>query len=136
MDGAIPPTIISERQFPRTFAWIKRFKDAVAQAKASASKPVTLKGEEVAQYMQTARMVESAGEVDANDPTGFKAGDEVEIWPIETGFSHHDRGTLITLTPDEMVIAKKTKVGGKEIHVHAPRWGFRIARVREPEAKL
>jgi hypothetical protein len=108
---------------------MNRFRDALKQVKNSGFAPVSLKGDAVVKYMQDARFVESVGEVDANDPTGFKAGDEVQVWPIESGFTHKDRGILVTLTPNEMVVAKKTKVGNKEIRVHVPRWGFRIAKV-------
>jgi hypothetical protein len=129
MGTALPPSIISETQFPKVFAWMNRFKAELKRVKTSGFKPVTLKGEEVIKYMQTARFVETAGEIDANDPTGLKAGDEVDIWPYDSGFSHKDRGKLITLTPSEMVVAKQTKVGNQEIRIHMQRWGFRIAKV-------
>lgn len=128
MKEALPASVISETQFPKVFAWIGRFRDALKQAKASGTKPVTVKGEDVVSYMQNARLFESTGDVDANDPLALEGGQEVEVWPIDTGFSHRDRGTLLTLTPNEVVIGKETKVGGQEIHVHMPRWGFRIAR--------
>jgi hypothetical protein len=132
--GALPKNVISPTQFPKVFAWIQRFRDALKQAKAAAPKPVSVTGEDVVKYMQGARFVESVGEVAANDPLGLKAGEEIEVWPIETGFSHRDRGTLLTLTPNEVVVGKKMYVGGGDIRVHAPRWGFRITRVSK--AKL
>jgi hypothetical protein len=136
MQDALPPSIISETQFPKVFAWMNRFKAELKRVKTSGFKPVTLKGDAVIKYMQTARFVEAAGEVDANDPTGLQAGDEVDIWPFDSGFSHKDRGKLVTLTPGEMVVAKKTKVGDREIRIHMQRWGFRIAKVKAAGSRL
>jgi hypothetical protein len=136
MQEALPESVISERQFPKVYAWMNRFKDELKRIKTSGFKPATLKGDDVVRYMQSARFVESTGEIDANDPTGLRAGDEVEVWPIETGFTHKDRGSLVTLTPSEMVVAKKTKVGNHEIRVHVPRWGFRIAKVSDAASRL
>ncbi|QDS69554.1 hypothetical protein FKW77_007861 [Venturia effusa] len=136
MRGALSESAISPNQFPRVFAWIDRFKDELKRAKASGFKATSVTGAEVMEYMQSARFVDSAGCVDINDPTGLRAGDEVEMWPIDTGSSHRDRGTLVTLTPHEMAVAKKTKIGDQEIHVHMPRWGFRIAKARAVEVKL
>lgn len=86
--------------------------------------------------MQTAKLVESAGEIDGNDPLGLNAGDIVEVHPVDTGFTHRDRGELRSLTPSEVVIAKRTKVGDREIQMHFPRWGFRILKVDAAGAKL
>jgi len=136
MEGALPASIISPTQFPKVFAWISRFRDALKQTKSSGFKPTTLSGDDVVKYMQDARFVESAGEVDVNDPLGLRAGEEVEVWPIETGFTHRDRGTLLSLTPSEVVVGKKTKAGGTDIHLHMPRWGFRISRPKAAGTKL
>jgi len=136
MEGALPPSVISQTQFPKVFAWISRFRNALKQAKSSGFKPVAVKGDDVVKYMQSARFVETAGEVDANDPLGLKAGELVEMWPIDSGFTHRDRGILVTLTPNEMVVAKRTKIGDREIYVHMPRWGFRITKVKTEGARL
>jgi hypothetical protein len=136
MEGALSEPAISPNQFPRVFAWIDRFKDELKKAKASGFKAISVKGADVVEYMQSAKFVDAAGEVDVNDPTGLRAGDQVEVWPIDTGFSHHDRGTLVTLTPHEMAVAKKMRDGDQEIHVHVPRWGFRIAKAKAAEVKL
>jgi hypothetical protein len=126
MPGALPKDVISPTQFPKVFAWIQRFRDALKQAKASAPKQVKVTGEEVIKYMQTAKFAESIGDVAVNDPLKLKAGDEVEVFPIDSGFSHRDCGTLLTLTPNEVVVGKKMNVGGGPIRVHYQRWGFRV----------
>lgn len=126
LPGALPKGVISGVQFPKVFAWIQRFKDALQEAKASGPKQVKVSGEEVVEYMQHAKFAESVGEVAANDPLGLKPGDEVEVFPIDTGSANRDRGTLLTLTPSEVVVGKKMNVGNSPIRVHYQRWGFRI----------
>ena len=79
--------------------------------------------------MQGAKFAESVGEVAVNDPLRLKAGDEVEVFPIDSGFSHRDRGTLLTLTPNEVVVGKKMNAGGGPIRVHYQRWGFRVIKI-------
>lgn len=91
-------------------------------------------GEQVIEYMQNAKFVESVGEVAANDPLKLKPGDEIEVYPLETGFTHRDRGTLLTLTPNEVVVGKKMNAGGGPIRVHYQRWGFRVRKIAD--AKL
>ena len=68
---------------------------------------------------------EKEGEVDGNDPTGLKKGQEVEVWPVDSGFNHRDRGLLVALSTKEIVIESKTKAG-ETVRVHAPRHGFRL----------
>ncbi|KIW04673.1 uncharacterized protein PV09_04409 [Verruconis gallopava] len=130
LPGALPPNVISPVQFPRVFAWIQRFRDALKQAQRLSPRQKKVTGDDVVKYMQQARFVESVGEIAANDPLGLKPGEVVEVCPIETGFTHRDKGMLLTLTPNEVVVGKKMNVGGGEIRIHCPRWGFRITRAR------
>jgi hypothetical protein len=137
MPGALEPNYISKAQFPKVFAWIQCFQNAVKQARTSGAKPAVIKGPELIQHIGSTRFYESVGEVDANDPQGLKAGDNVITWPLDTGSSHKDAGKLLSLTPHEIVIAKHTNAGNTEIHIHMPRWGFRIAKAKEEaESKL
>jgi hypothetical protein len=55
----------------------------------------------------------------------------VEIWPIDTGVRHRDRGRVVGLTRDEVVLNVKSEAEGKEIRVHFPRTNFRIQAVKE-----
>ena len=79
---------------------------------------------------------EDEGEVDASDPLGLKKGQDVESWPIDSGFKHHDRGRLVSLTSKEVVLASQSKIGGKEIRIHHPRWNYRTRAVSGGGAKL
>ncbi|KAK7511890.1 glutathione S-transferase [Phyllosticta citriasiana] len=130
MDGALPGEIISEKQFPKVFGWIQRFRACLRRAQASGSKAVKLDGEAAAEVICGASFAESGGKIDAADPLGLALGTEVEVWPLDSGSSHHDKGRLVSLTWDEVVIATRAddKKWEAEIHVHFPRWGFRVAR--------
>ncbi|KAF2454077.1 glutathione S-transferase [Lineolata rhizophorae] len=131
MKGALPPNVISESRFPKVYAWIARFRAALQAAKAAAPKPVTLKGPEAAQHITEARFAEepNGASVDAEDPLGLEKGDVVEVWPIDSGSRHHDRGRLVTLNANEVTVSSRCEADGrKEVHIHTPRWGFRVAK--------
>lgn len=135
MKGALPPSYISETQFPKVYAWVKRFREALKTAKASAPKPVTLKGGDALPQITNGRPIKTQNTVDQNDPVGLSKGDAVEVWPIDSGFSHHDVGTLLSLTADEVVLATKAS-NGTQVAVHMPRWGFRVVRAAGASARL
>jgi hypothetical protein len=130
MPGALDPNYISANQFPHLFAYVDRFKGALKEAKARAPRAVNINQEQLLRHISTTRFYEPVGEVDANDPTGLRAGDLVTTWPTDSGSAHHETGTLLSLTPREMAISKRTRVGDTEIHVHMPRWGYRIVKAK------
>lgn len=66
------------------------------------------------------------------DPTGLKQGVLVQLYPLDGGgFSEstRDTGRLIKLTKDEVAIAVRSETDDIEVHVHAPRWGFKAQQV-------
>lgn len=63
--------------------------------------------------------------VDVQDPTGLQKGQEVQVWPIDTGMNNKDKGRLVGLSSHEIVIESCTKDGVK-VKIHTPRHGFRI----------
>lgn len=107
------------------FAWIDRFDKAVSAAAKKAGKPKTIKGPEALASISSSKFAESEGSVDEKDPTGLKKGQEIEVWPIDSGFSRKDRGKLVKLDGKEIVIDGKTK-DGQHVRIHAPRHGFRV----------
>ena len=99
-------------------------------------KPATLKGPDAVKHILGAQFTEDEIFHDDNDPTGLREGQVVQVWPIDSGFNHREQGKLIKLSKDEVVLAVQSKEGNKEVRVHAPRWGFRIAPASEKNAKL
>jgi len=126
MKGALPTDQISPNHFPKTFAWISRFGKAV---KATAGKPRTINGQEALSQVEKSDYAEDESEVDAHDPTGLKRGEEVQVWPVDSGVNYRDRGRLVGLDGNEVVIESETK-GGERVRVHTPRHGFRVMRVQ------
>lgn len=104
MEGALPPSLFGRDNFPKVYAWIDRFSSALKAARNSAPKVVTLKGPEAIQHITQAEFAEPGGEVDAQEPLGLKKGQDVESWPIDSGFNHRDRGQLVALTRQEVVL--------------------------------
>lgn len=134
LPGALPPDQISKTQFPKVFAWIERFDKTVNAAKQKLGKVPTVSGEEAAQTIVSSSYFEgSATEVVQSEPLvkalGVKRGDNVVVFPLDTGSSHKDSGVLLKLDGKEVVFETKTDLQGSPvIRVHAPRHGFRIVR--------
>lgn len=124
---ALPPELISSKQYPKVFAWIARFNQKIKAARAAAPKPTTLKGGDALERIITSNFADEDLSVDEQDPLALKKGDEIEVWPIDTGFRHKDRGRLIGLNDEEVVLSVKAPTSGKELHLHCPRTNFRIA---------
>ena len=116
LKGALPRELISDKQYPKVFAWIARFNDALKSAKAKAPKPATLKGDAATERILNASFAEEELGVDPSDPLGLQQGTEVEVFPTDSGTRHHDRGHLIGLSENEIVLSIQTK--GKELHLH------------------
>ena len=74
--------------------------------------------------------------VDGDDPLGLTEGQDVEVWPTDTGFRHKDRGRLVGLTGNEVVIEVQSKVGGKVVRIHVPRGGFKVQAVQDGGSKM
>ncbi|OLN85879.1 hypothetical protein CCHL11_05428 [Colletotrichum chlorophyti] len=129
--GALPEEHVSADKFPRVFAWMGRFDKATSAARKAAPEVATVSGAEAARIVVSSPYNEDAGGVDAGDALvvaeGLGAGDEVILWPADTGASHKDTGKLVRLDKDEVVIEVQGE--GGTVRVHAPRHGFRVERL-------
>lgn len=124
LKGALPADLISAKQFPKVFAWIDRFNRALADAKAKAPKPTSLKGDAAAKRVLSAKFVGPEPRVNASDPLSLNNEQLVEVWPTDSGFRYRDQGALVGLADDEIVLAAESGV-----RLHFPRTGFRVAAV-------
>ncbi|KAL8716384.1 MAG: hypothetical protein Q9220_000291 [cf. Caloplaca sp. 1 TL-2023] len=129
MGNALPASIFGKENFPRVYSWIDRFSKAANAAKESAPKTTRLRGADALKFVTQAEFAEPEGVVDAQDPLGLKKGQDVESWPTDSGFRHRDRGRLVALTPQEVVLKTQAKIGHRDVHIHHPRTNFRIQAV-------
>lgn len=101
----------------------------VEKAQAQAGKALRLQGVDAVQAVLSSDFTDKQLSVDSNDPVQLKEGTSVEVFPTDGGGfmdKDKDRGRLIKLTKDEVAIAVQSEKGDKELHIHAPRWNFRI----------
>ncbi|KAI9695860.1 MAG: hypothetical protein M1836_005977 [Candelina mexicana] len=137
LKGALPANIISAKQYPKVFAWIGRFKNAIASARSKHPKPSSLQGADAVKRITMADFAEPEGDIDEVDPLGLKKDQTVQVHPIDTGFRHVDQGRLVSLTMKEIVLESATKDGTSVTRLHFPRHGFRVYGAREgANAKL
>ena len=132
LKGGLPSDLISEKQYPKVFGWIARFNKELSAAKAKAPKPTSLKGQEAAQRVLAAEFADKDIGVSTADPLGLRPGQQIDVWPLDSGFNSRDAGSLVGLNDEEVVIEK---VVGNNIRVHFPRTGFRIVPV-DAKSKL
>lgn len=138
LPGAFPPDHISKTQFPRVFAWIERFDQAVSAAGKKMGEMPSLSGDEAAKAIVGASYFEAQdGKVHDSEPLvralGLKKGGGVVVYPLDSGSSHKDSGALLSLDSEEVVFETKADMpGSPAVRVHAPRHGFRV--VREDQA--
>ncbi|OHE91563.1 glutathione S-transferase [Colletotrichum orchidophilum] len=141
LPGALPEEHISKEQFPKVFAWMERFQQVTVKAKKAAAadkgKVATVSGDEAAEIVVSSPYNEPEGRVDAKDllviEQGLRAGDEVIVWPVDTGASHKDTGKLLSLDGDEIVFEVQGPKGSAR--VHAPRHGFRLEKLERYQAR-
>jgi len=88
-----------------------------------------IKGEEAATAILSAPRMDYRDEVVSN-ALKLKEGEEVMVWPIDSGMNDRDQGILCALTSNEVVIDVKTLLEGRSVRVHYPRHNFRVVLAR------
>ncbi|KAF1915838.1 hypothetical protein BDU57DRAFT_515600 [Ampelomyces quisqualis] len=129
VDGMqLPQDVISDKIFPRVYAWFERYRAAVDEAKSKAAQPAVLNGQDAAKRIRMSELELSQTVFDGADPAGLKEGTDVEIYPADWVTEHRDRGRLVALSADEVTIAVESREA-VEIRIHAPRTGFKIREI-------
>ncbi|UNI20712.1 hypothetical protein JDV02_006777 [Purpureocillium takamizusanense] len=135
--GALPERFFSAAVYPKVYAWMGRFDEAVAAARAAQQqKSRVVSGDQAARaILSSALHDEGLLDVDAEDHTvaaeGLARGDLVTVWPTDTGASGRDRGRLVAMNKDEVVFETEAEEdggsgGNRTVRVHAPRHGFKV----------
>lgn len=130
LPGALPEDKFSPGVYPRVYAWIDRFDEAVREAQSRAGEQCRVKGGEASRLIVGSGYHDEELGVDATDfdavSLGLARGDEVLVGPTDTGSSGKDVGRLVGLSDEEVVYETRGEDG--TVRVHAPRHGFRVRR--------
>ncbi|OJZ87040.1 hypothetical protein ASPFODRAFT_188967 [Aspergillus luchuensis CBS 106.47] len=128
---ALPERFVSD-EFPKTFDYLKRYNRAIATANNQCLKLESLAGADAAKLITESDFVEPEGDVE-HDPTFLQKRQKVALSRSDESDSsrsvNRDLGTLLALTPQEVVIATEVTSTTPEIRLHAPRWGFAVESV-------
>lgn len=121
LKGALPEDLVSQAKYPKVFAWMGRFDDALKTAQAKAPKPTKLDGATAAKQIFDSGFAEKEGTVEAGEFQELRKSDQVELFPTDSGMHNKDSGRLSSLTEDEIVIDLENG-----LRLHTPRAGFRV----------
>jgi len=120
--GALPEDLVSQAKYPKVFAWIGRFDDALKTARAKAPKPTKLDGATAAKQIFDSGFAEKEGTVETGEfQKELRKSDQVELFPTDSGMHNKDSGRLSSLTENEIVIDLENG-----LRLHTPRAGFRV----------
>ncbi|KAI5237983.1 hypothetical protein E4T43_07719 [Aureobasidium subglaciale] len=126
MEGAVPEHFLSEKMFPKTYAWIHRFRKALQDAEVKAFVPTALSGEEVLEKITSAPAGAFQDDMSYTDSLRLKIGEMVEVYPTDWASHHRDVGELVMLKANQVCIRN-----AQGVLVHFPRWNFRIQALEE-----
>lgn len=130
LKGVVPEAM--EKEYDTVTAWSDRYIKALEESKVDKK---NADGKEALQQIEKSDPVEMDAGVDGQQllasSLSFKAGDKIDVWPLditeEAAKQNKETGSLVTLNNEEVVIEVKGEAGIK-LRVHAPRWGYRIAK--------
>lgn len=141
MEGALGVDLGAwERRFPRTVAWVRRWRAWVqgrgvwdAEAEGAVKELREVGTEEVAKRVfgegvGFVGVEEEFDEVGTRE-LGLEKGAVVEVWPTDYGSPQRDRGRLVGLRTNEVVVEVDVEEKGKCVRLHFPRTGFAVRRV-------
>ena len=129
--SALEKDVISEKVYPKTFAWVQRIRDAVAETEKQKGQAQVLSDQETIDNILSSEFFQEEGAVDVADSLKLKKGQIVDVAAIESGFNHHDIGELVSISVKEVVIKSKVPDEKGHLRIHFPRTNFRVKAVHD-----
>lgn len=131
-DGEDMRRALSEGEFPKVHAWVRRFRDAADEAeRRNPGAGEIEEGKEAEDDVVERILGSESSEVndlpfDMDDVLGLRKGQRVSVAPVDFGFTHKDEGTLVGLSKNEVVIEVDVPGGRGKLRLHYPRIQFKI----------
>jgi glutathione S-transferase len=127
MPEFVEKDIISSELYPRTTAWVSRFRQYVEGLQERNGQPEILNNEDAIARILSSDYYEAEDAMDPKEPLKLSKGQLVEVWPSDSGSKHHDQGKLVSIGVKEVVIESVVPDGKGNLRLHFPRINFRIA---------
>lgn len=128
--------VLKESVYPKVNAWVRRWRSTTEEAEnanpgAGAMDEGKAKEDAAVKRILDGKYCEpDALEFDTDDVLGLSKGQKVGVSPVDFGFTHSDKGTLIGLTKEEVVIEIEVPGGSSgKLRLHYPRINFKIQAV-------
>lgn len=118
--------LFTEETYPNVFAWLARYKDAVAKAHEKNGRAKTVSIEDTIETVLNSDFAENERDVDPSDPLQLRKGQLVEMWPTDSGMNHHDTGKLVSIGANEVCVESEVSGGKGHLRIHYPRTNFKI----------
>jgi hypothetical protein len=126
LPGVLDEAGVDAQKFPKTFAWIDRFRSFV-DSKGDVQIQ-RIDGKEarriiLAQYKARGKVGVT---FDQGNALGLKQGDQIEVLPTDVGRTHPQAGSLVGLDSQRFTLEARTP-DGQSVLVHLPRRHFEVA---------
>ena len=130
------------RGFTRVHEWVERFRWTCAMAmqqQYQAGAIRALEGQEdedlVVETIFEAGFAEQGKlGVDQNDILRLTHGQQIQVAPVDFGFTHIDKGELVGLSRNEVVVnVKAAREHDFNLRLHFPRINFKVTLIRSDE---
>jgi glutathione S-transferase len=121
--------LFTKEQFPKVWAWLDRYKTFISKIHEKDGRAPTISVDETEKLVLGSEFGEPEGEVDPLDPLQLKKGELVEMFPTDSGMNHHDKGELVAIGVNEVVVKSEVPGGKGHLRIHYPRTNFKIQQV-------
>jgi hypothetical protein len=134
MEGFRETEVIAREKYPKTYAWVVRFRKFVGDVRKEAGEVEVVSDKTAIGKVLSGEYAEHVMDIDPAEPLGLSKGQLIEVWPSDSGSKHHDKGKLVSICVREVVIDSEVPNGKGTLRLHFPRINFRIVPVQN--AKL
>ena len=123
--------VVSEERYPGVWKWLERYIGKVEEVRKVDGRMGTVSDEETIEKILGAGFAEEEGKIDEVDPLKLKKGQVVEMWPVDSGMNHHEKGELVSIAANEVVVKSEVPGGKGHLRIHYPRTNFKIVPMQE-----
>lgn len=118
--------LFTSEQYPKVFAFLDRYKAFVAKVHEKDGRAPTISIDETVERVLSSGYTEPEGIVCPLGPLQLEKGQRVEVYPTDSGINHHDKGQLVSIGAQEVVVESEVPGGNGFLRIHYPRTNIAV----------